>query len=289
MVLPPAAPRRPRTRRPRLLAILAFLAILAIGAGQSFLAERHRISAKQAVAKTIAANYAQRMEAHISRSLSATYALAAMVRQSKGRVVNFELIATDMLKLYGDIDSLQLAPGGIITYVVPLAGNEKAVGHDLLKDEKRNKEAIAAMNTRKLTLAGPFDLIQGGVAIIGRLPIFLPEEDGKDSFWGFSTAMIRIPGLLKRTRIQEIADQGYLFELWRIHPDTGERHVFASSGGTILASPVSHEFEVPNGTWTLSLEPEKGWTSWAWIALEAAIWLVVGALIGQLTFAILRE
>ncbi len=289
MTLPPLVPSRRKTRPAGLFAALAFLAIVAVGAAQSFVAERNRMAAKQAMARTIAANYAQRLEVHISRSLSATYALAAMVRQAKGKVVHFESIATDMLKLYGDIDSLQLAPGGVITYVVPLAGNEKAVGHDLLKDEKRNKEAIAAMNTRKLTLAGPFELLQGGVAIIGRLPIFLQEPEGKDRFWGFSTALIRIPGLLKRTRIEEISDAGYVFELWRVHPDSGARHIFASSAGAVLASPITHEIEVPNATWTLSIEPRAGWISWGWIAVEAVVWVLVGGLVALLTFTILRE
>jgi sensor domain CHASE-containing protein len=51
---------------------------------------------------------------------------------------------------------LQLAPNGIIKHIVPLAGNEKAIGHNLLADEKRNIEAIQALKTKKLTLAGPF-------------------------------------------------------------------------------------------------------------------------------------
>ncbi len=57
-----------------------------------------------------------------------------------------------------------LAPNGVVTQIYPLAGNEAAIGHDLLNDPRRRTEARAAIESRKLTLAGPFRLIQGGIA-----------------------------------------------------------------------------------------------------------------------------
>jgi sensor domain CHASE-containing protein len=266
------------SRSNRLFGALTLVAVLLLGTVQIVLTERLRVAARKAEALAAAAGYAQQLTSIINRALSGTYALASMVRVGKGKVENFEAIAGDMLKLYGDVGSLQLAPNGVITYVVPLAGNEKAVGHDLLKDEKRNKEARAALQTRKLTLAGPFELLQGGTAVIGRLPIFLTEDDGTERFWGFSTALIRIPELLKRARLQELTAQGYRFELWRIHPDSGARQVFASSSTHVLHAPVDHQFDVPNAQWTLSLEPAGGWISWGWIAVEGTAWALVGAL-----------
>ncbi|WP_414730739.1 CHASE domain-containing protein, partial [Vibrio vulnificus] len=44
---------------------------------------------------------------------------------------------------------------GIIQSIYPLAGNEKAIGHNLLKDDARKKEALNAVESGKLTLAGP--------------------------------------------------------------------------------------------------------------------------------------
>jgi len=40
---------------------------------------------------------------------------------------------------------LELAPGGVIQNVVPLAGNEKSIGFDPLPDATQNKEAIKAV------------------------------------------------------------------------------------------------------------------------------------------------
>jgi two-component system, cell cycle sensor histidine kinase and response regulator CckA len=268
---------------------LTLLASLAIGAAMVFVTERSRGVAKRAEARVIATDYTSRLTTRIDRSLSSTYALSAMVRLNHGKPVDFENVATEMLRFYGDISSLQLAPQGVVTYIVPIAGNEQAFGHDLLRDVQRNKEAISALNARKLTLAGPFELVQGGEAIVGRLPILMPDAGGTDKFWGFATAVIQISVLLQEAGITEISGQGYRYELWRIHPDTRKRHVFASSGDGPLSAPVSHEFEVPNGKWILSLEPKEGWISPDRVYVETAIWILVSVLLTLLAYVTLKE
>ena len=83
-------------------------------------------------------------------------------------------IATEMINNYRGISNLQLAPNGVVTQIYPLGGNEAAIGHDLLNDPRRRIEAQAAIESRKLTLAGPFTLVQRGMGVIGRLPVFVP-------------------------------------------------------------------------------------------------------------------
>jgi len=55
-----------------------------------------------------------------------------------GRVVretgddsSFDQVARDLYQIYTGMDSLQLAPGGVLTRIYPLAGNEAAIGLDL--------------------------------------------------------------------------------------------------------------------------------------------------------------
>jgi hypothetical protein len=45
-----------------------------------------------------------------------------------------------------------LAPDGIIREVVPLAGHEAILGHDLLRPDTGNREARLALETQRLAL-----------------------------------------------------------------------------------------------------------------------------------------
>jgi sensor domain CHASE-containing protein len=133
------------------------------------------------------------------------------------------------------------------------------MGHNLLKDRNRNREAHAAIATRQLTMAGPFELLQGGgMAAVARMPVFL-EDGGESRFWGFAIILVRIPNLLDTAGLGDLARLGYRYEFWRSLPDTEERSVFARHGTAPPQDPAEYSITVPNGLWTLALAPEAGW------------------------------
>lgn len=222
------------------------------------------------------------IESAVQHGLAATYALAALVRQGRGEIANFEAVATEMLHYYPGADSLQLAPGGVIRHVVPLAENAKVLGHDLLADPARTKEAFLARDTGRLTLAGPFELIQGGSGAVGRLPVFLEGEDGASRFWGFTTVLIRFPQILQKAQLPQLVKRGFNYQLWRVHPDTGQRQVIDASSAEPMADPVDRTIHMPNGLWTLSVEPIDGWAQRDVRAYKILLGVAFSALIGWL-------
>lgn len=166
---------------PRLLAAasIVFLLAAAMAAGLIWHAEQHNLREERARVAGLAKDHAHALETSLERALSATYALAALVRQGNGSITNFDAAASQMLRFYPGVSALQLSPGGIVRSVVPLAGNENAVGFDPLRDPVQGKEALIARDTGKLTLAGPMNLVQGGMGAVGRLPVFLEDAQGK--------------------------------------------------------------------------------------------------------------
>ncbi|MBK7659082.1 MAG: EAL domain-containing protein [Betaproteobacteria bacterium] len=275
-------------RRPHRAALVAFLAAAAVGAFVATVVEKEHVSERQRVATGIAASHAGTLQQELYRAVSATDALAAIVHQAGGAPPNFEAIARDLLTRYPGVSALQLAPGGVVRQSVPIAGNERAIGHDLLADPKRHKEAFLAVQKRRLTVAGPFELMQGGTAVVGRLPIF--ESGPPERFWGFATAILRIDDLLAASRLPGLAKEGFDYELWREHPDTRNRHVFAdSTRGEPLAKAVSHEFDVPNGRWSLSIAPRAGWTDATRIAGSAGLVLALALAAAALAWVIARQ
>lgn len=239
----------------------------------SFSLEKYLIAKKRNLASNIANRMVRQIDRHLNENLFATYALAALIKNGKGNISGFDGLAKEYIAYQPEISSLQLAPNGVIRHIVPLKGNEKAIGLNLLSDDKHNMEARLALQTAKLTLAGPFELKQGGEAIIGRLPVFL--DDSRSNFWGFTTALIKMEDFLKAVQLKNLSTEEFNYELWREHPNTGSHHTIARSQSALSADPVIASLDVPNGRWFLSVTPTSGWLNLPRILIEVAIALTL--------------
>lgn len=197
--------------------------------------------------------YVNLIESTINQALSATFPLAALVKKEQISADEFSQFATEMLPFYPNIAALQLAPGGIIRYTAPLAGNEGALGHNLLTAPNRNKESVATKNSGKLTLAGPFDLVQGGYGAAGRLPIYLDRPNGEEYFWGFATVLLRFPEVIAPVKLSALSDAGLSYQLSRVHPDTGETQILTASSELLSADPIINTINIANVTWVLKV------------------------------------
>ncbi|WP_169260716.1 bifunctional diguanylate cyclase/phosphodiesterase [Aromatoleum diolicum] len=274
--------QRVRRQRPLVVGVIVFMIAATLAAVLVLHSERRQVALHRAEVAAQALDKAHDLHSVIEHALAASYALAAMVRQGRGEIADFDAVTHAMLPFFPGVAALQLAPGGVITQVVPLAGNGGAIGHDLLADPARNAEAFLARDSGKLTLAGPFELIQGGVGAVGRLPVYLEGAHGESQFWGFVSVLMRFPRVLDGAYLDRLVRQGFRYELWRIHPDTGMRQVIAASSAAPLAEPVEHDFSVPNGTWTLSVEPLGGWRDTALLSLNVVAGLLFSLLLGWL-------
>ena len=253
-----ASPRQNRFRQWALV-IGVFLFACSASGWLIWGAQQEQLREARTRAAELANDQAQALQRGIERSLSASYALAALVRRGQGDVPDFEAIATEMLPFYPGVTVLGLAPGGIVKDVVPLAGNEQLIGFNQLGDAAQALEASKARDSGKLTLAGPLNLVQGGLGVVGRLPIFLKDNRGDPRFWGFSFVTLRFPQALEAANLGLIHERGYAYELWRNVPESGGRQVIDASQSDALASPVNAVLELPNGKWTLSVSPLAGW------------------------------
>jgi len=267
------------TSRAWWLAVLAFgLAALLSGA-LIWQLETSRVDEARAQAYSLATERAQAVQSNMERAFSAAYALGAMIRQGRGELPEFTATAKEMLPFYPGVGSLQLAKDGVVTHVVPLAGNEKAIGHNLLADPARNKEAFLARDTARLTLAGPFTLLQGGLGAVARLPVYLENPRREPDFWGFVAVLMHFPQALEPAQLPLLVERGFHYELWRTHPDTHQKQVIASSGKAPLANPVTRDLVVPNATWHLDLSPVGGWTDQPGLLFKSALGLLFSLLL----------
>lgn len=224
---------------------LAMLALTQVVAYQRYLIIR-KGNSQEAINQAILLR--DRLKSSLSYSLSATKTLAFIIDRY-GVPADFDSIAHYILESNRDIDALELTRGGTITHVYPLKGNEAAIGYDVLANTSLRSEAMKAIEKKTLFFAGPFELKQGGLAVVGRLPIYKQE-----SFWGFSVVIIKLSTLLKAAGIEKnIPD--FEFQLSKANPLTGKEEFFLEKTFEPNESQVV-SIDVPDGEWKLYVNPK---------------------------------
>jgi sensor domain CHASE-containing protein len=103
----------------------------------------------------------------------------AMTINDKGIPENFDKISQQLLNKNESIDAVQLVPNGVIKYVYPFEENKAALNYDILNaNSSVSYEAKKSIKSKIMFFAGPFQLKQGGIAVIGRLPVYTNDKFG---------------------------------------------------------------------------------------------------------------
>ncbi len=191
----------------------------------------------------------ERLKETLSNSLSATNTLAFIIEQY-GVPKNFDELASDLISYYDYIDAIELTDKGVITNVFPLEGNERALGLDILNYPSASAEAQKAIERGRLFFAGPLELVQGGMAVVGRLPIYINNE-----FFGFSVTVIKLPTLTRAIGVTSSIDRDFNYQLSKINPLTGKEEFF-------LSDPIDKgnknvvSVKIAYGEWMLYVSPK---------------------------------
>lgn len=202
--------------------------------------------------------------------MSKTRVLEAYLIQTSGDYSDFGRVAHVLLR-EDYVRNVLFAPDGIVDGVFPLEGNEDVVGLNMYGDGAGNLEAQAAIEKEALYIAGPFQLIQGGLGIAGRLPVFLTDEQGQRYFWGIVSVTLDFPAALSGSSVERVNAQGFACQIWRINPDDGQKQVILETADPLPEGvrTVDHAQELFNSVWTVSLAPLRPWY------LQISLWLGV--------------
>lgn len=212
----------------------------------------------------------------ISDLLYKTEILSALVIQTNGDIADFSKVASTIIDDPA-IKNVLIAPNGIVSHVYPLEGNETLIGFDFFSENDGNKEAIVARESGQLVLGGPFNLMQGGQAIVGRLPIYMKNENNEEVFWGLVSITLNYPDALAAAELEQLKEQGYAYEIWRISPDTGKKQIIANSSYAYNQDTpyVEQKIHIANAEWYFKLSPIKHWYEYpeTWILTFGGIFI----------------
>ena len=179
------------------------------------------------------------------------------------------------------VESVQIAPDGIVTDIYPAEGNE-AGKIDLFHDKDRSKISCYARDNHTLITQGPFELKQSSYGFAVRNPIYLKNANGQEYFWGFTIVILRVPDIFSNS-IEALSNFGYEYRLSKKDaPWSDDYKVVYQSDGQMTA-PVSYEFTIGGEKWRFEVTPKSGWRNDCLIATVSGIFMAVTLLLSGLT------
>lgn len=169
------------------------------------------------------------------------------------------------------IKAIELAPDGVIKDIYPLKGNEAAFGIDMLNSPARKHEANLAMKSGQYTIAGPYELNQGGLGSLLFEPIYITDKSGEKSFWGFSILVLDWNRFLEELELDKLTDASYCYQIWKKDGNSEKKTIIAQGGDAIHKGAVQISCKVPNDTWYFEIIPHTGWVT---VKQQALVFLV---------------
>ena len=243
------------TSKAVLLSALVFIigAIVVITLGYN--AKKSQDELTRSKVELNAMTYAQYMQLDIMQGVNITNTLEQVIISDDGEIQKFSEIAEDLMADY--VQSIQIAPKGVVTEIYPSAGNE-AGKIDLIHDKDRGKISCYARDNNVITMQGPFNLNQGGSGIAIRNPVYLTDSNGEKEFWGFAIVVIRVPEIFFKT-IDGLSKFGYGLRLSKTASPWDQTYQEIYSTGTGMKDAVSYEFDLGDSRWKLEVEPQNSW------------------------------
>ena len=191
----------------------------------------------------------------------------------------FNQLASYMKQNKNVIEAYELAPNGIIEKAYPLKGNEKVIGMNTLELPERQKEANIARKSGEYTIAGPYELKQGGTGALLFDPIYINDGNEK-KFWGFSIHVLNWDAFLEELEVDKLEDATYHFKVWK-EGNKGKHVTIMSCGHSSLNHTLSVACEVPNDTWYFEIVPFQGWIPMSYKIFGSIVSVLVAILLSM--------
>ncbi len=200
----------------------------------------------------------------------------------------FQAMASQLLSHSPLIRNVALAPGNVVRSIYPREGNERIIGLHYIETPGQREAVVRAMSEKRMVVAGPVELLQGGVGIISRSPIYVsgPGDTGAgQTYWGIFSTVIDFPKLIHATGL-DTAPADLRIALRGKDGSGGQGPAFWGPSSVFNSRPVVMDVPLPSGSWQIAAVPSRGWPAFRPLASEyflggCAISLVLSLLLFQ--------
>ena len=259
----------------RIRAGLVLLVTLLLVFDCTFLVNQNQQKREKLKAAYTAESTISRIEVQLNRYLAESDLVKKSIEE--GLTISDKQFAT-LSRLMQDEDNIikvhEIAKDGIVSQIYPMEGNEDVIGLNLIENPERKKEARLTRDSGEYTIAGPFELVQGGNGVLLFDPVYRMDDKGCKKFWGFSILVIDWQKFIKKMDLDQLENAGYHYQIWKKGTDD-EKIVIAQCDNLQETDTLEVACTVPNDTWYFEIVPENGW-----VTMTQKLW---GLLISVLT------
>lgn len=235
----------------RLLPLIIIAMGIIMAGGMTLLLKHSAEEDARAKLELNAKIYTGRLAEDIKTGIDVTNTLEQVLINGDGRINDFPRIAKNMHADY--IQSIQLAPAGVVTEIYPAEGNEEGLGNLIDREDARGISCRYARDHDVIITQGPFNLKQGGSGIAVRNPVYMEQANGQKTFWGFAIVILRVPELFAGT-VAALSELGYDYRLSKtVSPRDPRFQEVYSCGAALPDNAPAYTFEVGNSKWHLQL------------------------------------
>ncbi len=232
-----------------------------------------------------------RLEGIVNSNLLALYGLTAVIAVHPDMDQReFARIARELVENNKALRNIAAAPDLVISLLHPIEGNASVIGLDYRTHPTQKQAALQAVETGSMVVAGPLELIQGGLGVIARAPVHtgVGEDIGARRLWGLVSAVLDFGTLLKESGL-DAPDAPFLVAVRGVDATGRDGKVFFGDADIFNRSPVWLDVTLPSGSWNMAAMPREGWgttPTLLWIARTGGV--LVSLLAGMALYQRIR-
>lgn len=261
--------------------LIAFVSALFLA---YFLLENIRKN-EQAAATYTAQNTVRRIQAQLDEYVTCSNVLENVILA--GYELNeegFSALASMLPNEDGVVKAFELAPKGVVAEIYPMEENAEAIGLDLLTAHERAADAKLAKESMEYTIAGPFELRQGGTGALLFNPVYQMNAAEQREFWGFIVLVIDWDKFVAKMGLDRLSEADYCYRIWKEDSVTGEPNELVQCPHTFPKDRLTVDCTLPNDRWYFDIIPSGGWIPISYWISDVVICYVLSLLIAALFY-----
>lgn len=208
-----------------------------------------RFAAQQEQARQQVSLAKSTLEAILFKDVYLADSLATVVNiEPQFAIDNWQSISKKLMADSSHVRNVAMAPDNTIQYIYPLAGNEQTLGFRYQDRPDQFEYVQRAQRSGKVVIDGPRELIQGGIGLIVRFPIFSDYPISME-YWGVVSVVIDYDAIMKEAGFNDFERVEVAL---RHDQDQQQQSVFFGRPETFETADFTLPVTLPSGRWQMA-------------------------------------